>query len=257
MRRWLESQGWWPAADPTRRERTSGYPTSSNRASSSHLRWGGLPARVPLVAAVATLEVIAAPQVAELYFWALQVAFTDRGRRTGGAHLGLQWHPGHPGSTAVNWGGYGRDGGELSGSTSTLPSATGNANTRDLAWPVAGRHRLAVTAGPESGTWTGWVDGLAVRHLAGGGTELSDLMVWSEVFARCDDPSVAVRWSDLRAQDGDGRWHRPDRVTVSYQSRGDGGCDSTNVEQTADGLVQRTNTLRTVPAGTNLRLDPG
>ena len=80
------------------------------------------------------LEVTTAPQVEALYFWALQVSFTDRGRSGGGAHLGLQWYPAHPGSTAVNWGGYVPDGHELEGTTSALPSATGNVNTRDFPW---------------------------------------------------------------------------------------------------------------------------
>ena len=133
----------------------------------------------------------------ELYFWALQVTFAQGGRRFGGAHLGLQWHPRHPGSTAVNWGGYAAAGGELDGSTSALPSALGNPNTRDLTWEPHRPYRLAVTRDEQVGGWTGWVDDLPVRHLFAGGRELTGLMVWSEVFARCDDPPAAVRWSEL------------------------------------------------------------
>ncbi len=59
------------------------------------------------------------------------------GRRHGGAHLGLQWHAPHPGSRAVNWGGYAPGGGILPGSESALPSGSGNANTRDLWWEPA------------------------------------------------------------------------------------------------------------------------
>jgi hypothetical protein len=237
-----------------KRDRTRGRPASANRASSFHLRWGGLPAGVPMVAAEAVLEIVEPPQVAELYFWALQVTFTDRGRRYGGGHLGLQWHPQYPGSTAVNWGGYAASGGELSGSISALPSALGNLNTRDLAWEPGRRHRLTVTRG-EAG-WTGAVDGQPIRDLHAGGTELVDLMVWSEVFARCDDPPVVVRWSDLLARDETGAEHRPDRVTVTYQSVADGGCSNTDVVVGPEGrwVEQRTSTERTVAPGTTLRL---
>ena len=118
---------------------TSGRPRSSNGASSLHLGWD-VPQPVaddPWVAADAVLEVRSPPEVLALYFWALQASFTDRGRHGGAGHLGLQWYPAHPGSTAVNWGGYGPDGRELDGSASTLPSATGNPNTRDYAWSPA------------------------------------------------------------------------------------------------------------------------
>src|SRR4051794_31305408 len=95
------------------RTRVTGHPTSSNRASSMHLRWDPPPASVLNVAV--TLEVVEPPVVDELYFWAFQVSFVDGRRHVGAAHLGLQWYSLHPGSTAVNWGGY-RDGGsELDG----------------------------------------------------------------------------------------------------------------------------------------------
>ena len=48
--------------------------------------------------AEAVLEVLVAPSVAELSFWALQVGFVADGRDAGAAHLGLQWYPAHPGS---------------------------------------------------------------------------------------------------------------------------------------------------------------
>ena len=112
------------------RGRVRGYPTSSNRASSMHLRWD--PAPHPLLEVAVTLEIVVPPVVDELYFWALQVSFFDGGRHIGAAHLGLQWYSQHPGGTAVNWGGY-RDGaGELEGEPSMLPSAPGNPNTRDF-----------------------------------------------------------------------------------------------------------------------------
>ncbi|HKX72170.1 MAG TPA: hypothetical protein VJM75_13115 [Acidimicrobiales bacterium] len=46
----------------------------------------------------------------DLYFWALQASFIDSAERhCGGGHVGLQWRRHHPGSRAVNWGGYGPD----------------------------------------------------------------------------------------------------------------------------------------------------
>ena len=106
-----------------------------NGASSFHLAWDAPTG--PWIGADVVLEVTEPPTVPALYFWALQVSFEDRGRAAGGAHLGLQWYPPHPGSTAVNWGGYAPDGRELDGSNSLLPSATGNPNTRDFALAAA------------------------------------------------------------------------------------------------------------------------
>jgi hypothetical protein len=154
----------------------------------------------------------------------------------------------------VNWGGYAATGGELDGSTSALPSALANPNTRDLTWEPHRPYRLAVTRGEQVDGWTGWVDDLPVRHLYAGGQELTGLMVWSEVFARCDDPPAAVRWSDLCVRDELGVEHRPDRLTVSYQDVLDGGCSNTDVRMAADdrSVEQWTSTERTVRAGTTL-----
>ena len=57
----------------------------------------------------------------------------------------------------MNWGGYGADGRELPGSTSPLPSALGNANTRDLAWEPGRPYRLSIHRGVEG--WAASVDG--------------------------------------------------------------------------------------------------
>ncbi|HNE38225.1 MAG TPA: hypothetical protein PKZ82_17065, partial [Microthrixaceae bacterium] len=116
------------AGDGAPAGRTHGDPPSANGASSLHLRWD-LDDRPGCREVSVTLEVLQPPTVDRLYFWALQADFAtgDAGRRpAGGAHLGLQWHPQHPGSTAVNWGGYRPGGGELSGTVSALPSALGN-----------------------------------------------------------------------------------------------------------------------------------
>ena len=184
------------------------------------------------------LEVVDPPVVDRLHFWALQVGFTDAtGRQHGGAHVGLQWHPGHPGRTAMNWGGYRPGGGgELDGTPSDLPSATGNPNTRDFAWEPHRRYRLAVHRADDG--WTATVDGRPIRTLHAGGDRLAGLVVWSEVFARCDDPSTTVRWS------GFDPW--PDRLRATYQQHADGGCANTTA---LPGAVQRTNAERTTPHG--------
>jgi hypothetical protein len=225
---------------PFRTTRTAGFPTSSNRASSMHLHWEPAPRPVDRISVV--LEVVEPPVVPHLYFWALQASFVDdAGRRIGGAHLGLQWYDRHPGSTAVNWGGY-RDGaGELDGERSALPSATGNPNTRDYAWVPNREYRLTID-GDGDGSWRGSVTDLVtgemtvVRRLHGGGTRLASPIVWSEVFARCDDPTVAVRWSQLDPA--------PTALRPTYQSHADGGCANSHSMRDGDGWVQRTNVER-------------
>ena len=196
----------------------------------------------------ATLEILEPPTVRRLYFWALQATFVDdRGRAIGTAHLGLQWYAAHPGGTAVNWGGYRSDGsGELGGvGLSSLPSATDNPNTRDFAWRPRAPYRLAIAADGR-GMVTDLVTDRTtlVRRLdVGGATALLHPVVWSEVFARCDDPSTAVRWSALTPP--------PRAVRATYQSFENGGCTNTNVELDPDSLtiVQRTNSPRITPEG--------
>jgi len=219
---------------PWRRRRTSGFPTSANGASSMHLWWHPSPT---VERAAVDLEVVVPPAVDHLYFWALQASFTDgSGRRYGGAHLGLQWHPAHPGRTAVNWGGYAPAGGELDGSVSPFPSATGNPNTRDLPWEPGRPYRLAVRRDADG--WVGTVDGVEVRTLHAGGDRLAGLVVWSEVFARCDDPSVTVRWSGFDPV--------PAGLRATYQSTADGGCANTTA---LPGGLQVTNHDRQVVDG--------
>lgn len=259
--------GWWGATDPGpppvswwRRlvgaaagttTRTSGRPPSANGASSLHLawRWPGSPP--PLTSVAVTLTVLEPPQVDALYFWALQASFVEgpgAGRRHGGGHVGLQHHPRVPGHRAVNWGGYGADGVELRGTESALPSSLGNPNTRDLAWEVGRPHRLAVHRS-EVG-WAATVDGVLVRELHAGGDRLAEVVVWSEVFARCDDPPVAVRWSDPAATTAGGGEVRPEAVVTRYQSVPAGGCSNTSSDADGrGGVVQRTATARTTPPG--------
>lgn len=245
---------WWQrlaARLPPLGQRTTGLPTSSNRASSFHLAWLWDGPEPDLVEVEATLEVVDPPTVDRLYFWALQVSFVEgrsAGRRHGGGHTGLQWHPGHPGGTAVNWGGYGADGRELAGSTSPLPSALDNANTRDLRWRPGRPYRLVVRRG-EAG-WAAELDGVVIRELHVGGDRLASIMVWSEVFARCDDPSSAVGWSDLRGRTRAGEVVRPTAVRTRYQTVADGGCSTTSSDLGGAGVVvQRTNVVRTTRPG--------
>jgi hypothetical protein len=234
--------------------RVTGYPTSPNGASSLHLRWE-LPAGAgPVVAASAALVVETEPLVPDLYFWALQASFVDRaGGRCGAGHVGLQWHRDHPGSRAVNWGGYGPDGRVLDGSVSPLPSATGNPNTRDLWWEPGRPYPLTIERSVDR-AWVGTVGGFRIRALAAGGERLDSLMVWSEVFAPCDAPPVAVRWSGFRATTSQGHVLAPVAVHVNYQHRTDGGCDNSTTVADGDAVRQITGTERVVPQGTRLPL---
>ena len=109
-------------------DRVTGRPPSTNGASSFHLVWV-VPTDEELVEMSVRLEVPTPPSVTRLYFWALQVSFSDGA----GAHLGLQWGADPPRTLRhVNWGGYGPSGAELSGGTSSLPSSFANPNTPRL-----------------------------------------------------------------------------------------------------------------------------
>jgi hypothetical protein len=243
-----------------------GAPPSANGASSFHLWWRfGRPELLEEVAVV--LEIAVPPRVSRLYFWALQVGFHDGQRSVGAGHTGLQWLPtdGSP-QPAVNWGGYHAGGGELDGTLSDLPSWEGNPNTRLFPWQPHHPYELSVRRAPPpprpDGThaWRATVRDLAsneqtvIRDLHVRGGHLADPVVWSEVFANCDDPTVSVRWSRLRAVTVSGRQAAPDAVAVTYQARSDGGCDNTTVRLDGDCFAQDTNSARTVPGGSVLRL---
>ncbi len=242
------------------RERTTGQPKSANGASSLHLAWE-IP-QIPLLEVSAVLEILQPPAVRRLFFWALQVSFaTDRSLR-GGAHIGLQWNPRFPGLTAANWGGYAPNdvGGLLKGSTSPLPSARNDPNTRDFDWQPGRRYQLRVAGSPDAAeaglrAWRGTItdlesgDETVVRDLHTEGAFLAAPVVWSEAFARCEQPGVAVRWSDLGAVDAAGAVIRPKRVRVNYQSHEDGGCANTTVIPDELGIVQVTGVERQMPQG--------
>ena len=236
------------------RERVSGYPTSSNRASSLHLSWELPPGTGPVVAVSARLTVDALPPVAELYFWALQASFRD-GPAAGTAAPTSACSGTRPTRAPAPSTGAGtrRAAAILPGSESALPSGSGNANTRDYWWEPAVPHLLTIERAAGGG-WAGSVDGTHVRTLAAGGDRLDGLMVWSEVFARCDDPPVAVRWSGFRATLATGEVVSPVALRVNYQGRSQGGCDNTSAIPDGDGVVQVTNTPRQVPTGARIEL---
>ncbi len=243
--------------------RVTGRPPSGNGASSFHLHWDVPP--VPLIEAAATFELLEPPAVPKLYFWALQVSFVEGSRRFGGAHTGLQHHPSYPDRCAVNWGGYHDGGGELEGSASTLACEIDNINTRTFRWHPNRRYRFRVFPSPDRG-WRATVTDVStaeettIRDLWIGGDRLMTPMVWSEVFADCDHPSVAVRWSDLTVVTELGERYAVDSVRLNYQDHGGGGCANTNTtvgtaaDTGAPGFVQRTNTERTQATGTRLSL---
>ena len=229
--------------------RLSGRPPSANGASSLHLVWE-VPSGEDLIEASVSLVVPALPRVPRLYFWALQVSF----EAGSGAHLGLQWAADPPRKLRhVNWGGYGTTGAELSGGTSNLPSSFNNPNTRDYDWQPGRPYRLRISR--EAGRWAGWVDKTLVRGLDAPGETLRDPVVWSEVFADCDDPAVSVYWFDLEVVTQSGRRLRIDSVVARYQSRHEGGCDNTSSETDGKAFVQTTNAIRASPPGVRLRVN--
>ncbi len=245
--------------------RVSGPPTSSNAASSFHLTWEVPPQ--PLAEVRADLTVVTPPTVDRLYFWALQVNFVDRangGANRGGAHTGLQYHPSYPNGGAINWGGYHAGGGELDGTTSALPSALDNVNTRNYPWTSGATYRFRVFAGSETqGHWRATVTDLStgtetvIRDLLVDADSLVRPMVWSEVFADCDHPSCTARWSNLEADLADGGTVRAKSVRLNYQRHSDGGCANTNthVDPSGQAFLQTTNTSRGNRTGTTLTLD--
>jgi len=230
--------------------------------SSWHLWWVLDPAGPPIASVAATLTVFEPPVVDRLYFWALQAAFVGAGgARHGAAHLGLQWNPRFPSRRAVNWGGYAAASDVssiLEGTDSPLPSFPNDPNTRDYDWSAGRPYRLEIRRG--SVGWSGWVTDLAagscveVRELLAGGDRLEAPVVWSEVFCRCDHPSVAVAWSDLSVVAVDGSPVPVRGVRTTFPTGGD--CSNTAVSVEDSALVQRTNAARGVGAGAFLTL-PG
>jgi hypothetical protein len=184
------------------------------------------------------------PSVARLYFWALQVSFVERGKELGAGHTGLQWHPAAP-AGAVNWGGYrGDGGGVLDGTGSDLPPVDGP-HTRHFPWRPGQSHRFRVWS-PAPGAWRSEVTDLGtgqstvIRDLLVPAGALANPVVWSEVFARCDDPPTEVRWSGLEAVRPSGEVVVATSVSLTYQSHTDGGCANTESRVDGQSFVQAT-----------------
>jgi hypothetical protein len=245
--------------------RLSGAPPSGNGASSFHL-WWLLPSPGPFSEVRAVVQVAHAPSVRRLYFWALQVSFVQDGRDLGAGHTGLQWHPGAP-AGAVNWGGYYSRGplpsgalpsgdGTLPGTGSALPPVDGP-HTRHLAWSPGHRYRFRIWS-PAAGAWRSEVTDLEsaqttpIRDLLVPATALASPVVWSEVFAKCDDPPTEVRWSCLEAVDvpstpgaresplHQAQAHQARSVRLTYQAFADGGCSNTETRAEGECFVQVT-----------------
>ena len=221
-----------------------------------------------------TRDITSSPTERLLYFWALQVDFVSGGRVWGGGHTGLEWNKRYPERTAVNWGGYAsmeRSGAVLSGTRSLLDGFADDPNTLAYPWQPSRQYRFRIFRSPEiAGAWRSEVTDLSsglsttVRDLlpeagfAGSDSYLTGPIVWSEVFADCDAPSVTVRWSDLSAVDEAGTVSRPAAVRVNYQSPEEGGCSNTTVVMDeAGGLLQVTNVPRIVRQGVRLALPGG
>ena len=149
----------------------------------------------------------------------------------------------------MNWGGYDRSGFVLSGTPSPVPSTPHDPNTRDFAWVSGARYRLTIgPQPPDVRDWPHWparIEGLdtgedlVVRELICDGDHLRAPVVWSELFTRCDDPSIEVRWSEPRAVTLEGAVLQVDRGRVTYQAHRAGGCTNTTVETDEIGIVQR------------------
>ncbi len=239
--------GWLkPPVDP------SPPPPNDHPASSFHLWWRGLDAGPAIVEASVVLEVLRPPAVDELYFWAMQVTLRDGAREAGGAHIGLQWNPKHPGSTAVNWGGYANIGdvtSVLGGSDSDLPSEPNDPNTRDYPWRPGQTYRLRVVKVLNG--WRGEVDDIdsgvvsIIRTLDVGGDRLDGLVMWAEVFAPCDAPPTVARWTSPQVRDANGRVYRPTAVGLTFPGR----CTNTDVADDGTGLLQFTSVARTARDG--------
>lgn len=242
--------------------RDRGLPPSPNGASSFHI-WWGVP-DIGLASVSVVLEVLSPPATERLAFFALQALFWSPAGCEGGAHTGLQWNPRHPRSGAVNWGGYDRNGSILEGAPSLLPSAPDDPNTRDFAWAPGKRYRLTIgpcrpggeTGGAGGSTrWPARIEGLdtgedlVIRELFCPGGHLRSPVVWAELFGRCGDPSIAVRWSRPMAVSLEGAVLQVEEGRVAYQSHRDGGCSNTTVEADETGVVQRSGCERRLPCG--------
>jgi hypothetical protein len=221
-----------------------------------HVWWGALPTLDPwdhVVECSVTLEILRAPRRSSLTFWAMQATFRDGvGDTQGVAHLGLQWNQRHPDYRGVNWGGYSNAtdvSSILEGTASALPSRPEDPNTRDYSWRIGTPYRLTILRGDVG--WAGWVtdlrrgEMLCVRELIAGGDRLTDMVMWTELFGRPNEPSIIVRWSDAEAVTFSGRRLVPASHRIAYPPEPT--WRRLNTIHDGVGVVQLTDTRRTVP----------
>ena len=232
-----------------------------------HLSWQMPSAHAddPVVEVSVLARIKHVPEVERLFFWALQVSFLEGGKPFGAGHMGLQYHPDYPGGGAVNWGGYhgsaSTGSGELPGSALNITSTLNNPNTGDYPWLAERDYRYRIYRSPERG-WRGSVTDTetgvetVIRDLWCPGSELGQIVVWTEAFAHCDEPSAAIQWSDFQAVALSGTTLRPDGLRVNYQRLADGGCVTTNslLGRSPGSVSQVTGTTRTTKQGTVLPL---
>jgi hypothetical protein len=69
-------------------------------------------------------------------------------------------------------------------------------------------------------------------------------MVWTECFARCDAPPVAVRWSGFEIVTASGERIAIAEALLNYQAVADGGCSTGRSERDGDGWRQTTGIAR-------------
>jgi len=175
----------------------------------------------------------------------LLVAASPRRRRP---HRDPVESPASP-ELAVNWGGYDCDRRHPAGNGVVLAVHAPRPNTRDFAWEPGARYRLTIgPAPPASRARAGGRPGSRVSTPArtcwcatscATGDHLRSPVVWSELFTRCDDPPIEVRWSEPSALGLDGEPVPVDRGRVTYQAYEAGGCTNTTVEPDEVGIVQR------------------
>ena len=248
-----------------------------------HLFWR-MPDHAPLCEVSVDFELLDEPTTPSLYFWALQAGFADTQGGHGAGHFGFQWNRDYRAHRAVCWGGYAGAGGELSGgpmmtSGPVTPSPDGNPNVCGFEWTTnqvwTWRIRALSAASPSatqgSVVWRAEIEDprsgriWPIRDLWCRGDRLIDPMVWSEIFARCDDDPVRVRWSRFTATTADGLVVTPLALAVNYQRVQDGGCTNTDARlgaptdhgkesEPAVGVIQVTNSPRSTPQGATIEL---
>ncbi len=257
MRDWVRN-----LLSPRVGERVSGTPPSASGASSFFL-WWDLPYGEKLTEISVTLEVVRRPEVDRLVTFALQTAFLKPGG--GSCHLGLQHHPQFPERGAVNWDGYDAKGEPLDSDVPTPTSILDDAATRDFGWLKGVPYRLIIERGDEQDdgryAWIGSVTNLQsgerdeIRRLIGESPHMRGPVMYIESHGPCDGPRIEARWSNATAVSVNGGVRAVRSMRVDYQPHAAGGCTNTNSCVEDKFFVQRAGQMRTVKAGSTIRLE--